>query len=282
MTDVAKHEDILKLTAREFLTRAEVIRSSSIKARSSEQIALSVDENEEKLLLSAASLSLGSASTDPNLVLNDCMMGNLKHLEHGDYFVSHSAAVSGDISYTRNSRFISTVPVSSVPSSPGKQFAARPSYSLEIAGGENINRGESLIKPLIIDPEIAAAAEEVDLGASFVAHARLAMLYYKRSVEAKNVPQKVPESNSTGSSDLDGTDNSGSKQNNDAEGDNSKNKKNSININIMSNKTDLQKTDLQHAEAAAAVAMKIYRIVFCYENSDEIEAAVDSTYRSVC
>jgi hypothetical protein len=244
-----------KLTARELLITAGSVRSSSSSKNQQSDNSTPPADDEEKLLLKAADLSLGHNGSEPNF------NRRLRQLANGDFVVSHSAVV-GDIIYTRNSKFScdldqSTETVSSTLH-PHPEEASIIKESL-VTSGEDDN-------PVTIEARGGGGIGEwVDLGASFVAHARLAMLYHSRCVQ--RVIANDPSENDD-CSHHNGTSSSSGRSNSESD--------------VSSSSEMKVNRDYQLSEEAAAVAMKVYGIVFCSKAlgeediTDENEADVVS------
>ena len=238
ITDGIPNRERSRLTARELLAMAGAIRSSSSsKNQPSDNSSTSAADDEENLLLNAADLSLGHNGSELKLTRG------IKQPAHSGSIVGHSEVI-GDIIYTRNSKFSSSnldLPVkidySTLRSHSGAESIIQSSMDRSVKG-DNPNTIEA--------SRGGGVGEWVDLGASFVAHARLAMLYHSRWVQKVSANGAASNNDSnlhSGSSSSSGQSNSESDVS-------------------SSNRIDVNEY-YQLAEEAAAVAMKVYRLVFC-------------------
>jgi hypothetical protein len=243
ITDRISKGERSKLTARELIITAGSVRSSSSSKNQQSDNCTPPADDEEKLLLKAADLSLGHNGSEPNF------NRSLRQLANGDFVVSHSAVV-GDIIYTRNSKFScsdldqSTENISSTLH-PHPEEVPFIQESL-VTSGEDDN-------PDTIEARRGGGIGEwVDLGASFVAHARLSMLYHSRCV------QRVIANDAAANDDCshhNGTSSSSGRSNSESD--------------VSSSSEMKVNRDYQLAEEAAAVAMKVYGIVFCSKALEE-------------
>jgi hypothetical protein len=240
ITEGTAKEERSQLTARELLTIAGAVRSTSSSKNQQSDNSTPAADDEEKLLLNAADLSLGHNGSEPSL------RRRLNQLSNGDFIVGRSAVV-GDIIYTRN-KFSSSDLDQSIHSD-SSTLCSHPENISIIQSSKFASEKDD--NPATIEAP-RGVGEWVDLGASFVAHARLAMLYHSRCV------QKVAANDAAASND-----------NSHHNGTSSCSGRSNSEIDISSSNEMKVIGDIQLAEAAAAVAMKVYRIVFCSKALEE-------------
>jgi hypothetical protein len=251
MEDLCKSAKRPKSGARECLFRAQIARSEWRKLSKgvTNETDLSTSEKEEDLLLDAVRLSI--FPVNGHSTLNDTV---------GSNGVSHDMQCGRNMAHaeTEGLDVLSSIPNSLVTHDFSSDSQGNDSAVDPCVDWGQINQHEHPTATL--DRTLEQNRAFIDFGSSFVAHARLAMLYYTRNMDKKDKQTNIFES------DVSGCIPSGvgidSNHNDSCECDKSRIHEDSTSSSSCSHGSTCRKLDMQKAEAAACTAMNIYRLVF--------------------
>jgi hypothetical protein len=251
MEDFCKSAKRPKSGARECLFRAQIARSESRKLSEgvTNETDLSTSEKEEDLLLDAVRLSI--FPVNGHSTLNDTVGSNgVSHDVQCGRTMGHAETEVLDV--------LSSIPNSLVTHDFSSDSQGDDSAVDPCVDWGQIDQHEHPTATL--DRTLEQDRALIDFGSSFVAHARLAMLYYTRNMDKKDIQTKVFESDKSGIIPscicID------SNHNDSCECDKSRIHEDRASSSSCSHGSRCRKLDMQKAEAAACTAMNIYRLVF--------------------
>ena len=251
MEDLCKYAKRPKSGARECLSKAQIARSESRKLSKgvTNETDLPTSEKEEDLLLDAVRLSI--FPVNGHSTLNDTV---------GSNGVSHDMQCGRDMGHAETE--VLDV-LSSIPNSLVTHNFSSDSHGDDSAVDHCIDWGkidQHEHPTATLDRILEQDRAFIDFGSSFVAHARLAMLYYTRNMEKKDKQTNIFESDISGcipsGIGIDGN------HNDSCECDKSSIYEDSASSSTCSHGSTCHKLDMQKAEAAACTAMNIHRLVF--------------------
>ena len=269
MEDICKSAKRPKSGARECLFRAQIARSESRKLSKgvTDETDLSTSEKEEDLLLDAVRLSI--------FPVND-------HSTLNDFFGSNG--VSHDMQCGRTMGHAETEMLdvlSSIPNSLVTQDFSSDSQGEDNAVDPCVDWGQMdqhEHPTTTLDRSLEQDRAFIDFGSSFVAHARLAMLYYTRNMVKKDKQTNIYESDISGCIpsviDID------SKDSDSCECDKSGIHEDSASSSSCSHGSRCRRQDMQKAEAAACTAMNIYRLVFGADKEMQSKERIERVMRA--
>ena len=269
MDGLCKSAKRLKSGARECIFRAQIARSESRKFSRgvTNETDLSTYQKEEDLLLDAVRLSI--FPVNGHSTLNDIVGSNgVLHDMQCGRTMGHAETEVLDV--------LSSIPNSLVThdfssDSQGEDNAVDPCVDWG-----NMDQREHPTATL--DRSLEQDRAFIDFGSSFVAHARLAMLFYTRNMVTKEKQTNIYESEISGSIhsgiDID------RKHSDSGECDKSGIHEDSASSSSCSHGSRSRRLDMQKAEAAACTAMNIYRLVFGADKEMQSKERIERVMRA--